>query len=260
MADDHLLVGAYALGALDRSEALAFEAHLTHCPACRTEVAELTETAARMAVAVPAPVSQGLFDRVMEQVRVTPQLPRLLPGQTDGRADPPPGPPAGPQPTGGRVVHLPSRGPARGRAGRRLVSAAAVVVLAVLAGTLATRLVAEKSRQDELAAIVADPGGRHVQLLGGGAGEVSVHVQPASGRAVIDGRGLPGLDPARTYELWFMDGYRPVRALTFSPDESGSTRVAFDAPVARPDAFGVTVEPAGGRDVPTLPLVFQAFA
>jgi anti-sigma factor RsiW len=258
MADDHLLVGAYALGALDRSEALAFEDHLTHCPACRTEVAELTETAARMAVAVPAPVSQDLFDRVMEQVRVTPQLPPRLPRTVEGRTDPPPAPPAGPQPTGGRVVPLRPRPPAR--ASRRLLAAAAAVVLVVLAGTLATRLVGEKARQDELAAIVADPAGRHVQLLGGGAGDVSVHVQAGSGRAVLDGRGLPGLDPSRTYELWFMDGERPVRALTFTPDESGSTRVAFDAPVARPDAFGVTIEPAGGRDVPTLPLVFQAFA
>jgi anti-sigma factor RsiW len=134
MADDHLLVGAYALGALDRAEALAFEDHLTHCPACRTEVAELTETAARMAVAVPAPVSQALFDRVMEQVRVTPQVPPLLPGtrlDDPARADPPPGPPAAPQPTGGRVVPLRPR--PRARTARRVATAAAVVVLAVLA-------------------------------------------------------------------------------------------------------------------------------
>lgn len=258
MADDHLLVGAYALGALDRDEALAFEDHLNHCPACRIEAAELTETAARMAVAVPAPVSQDLFDRVMEQVRTTPQLPPRLPLAGEARTDPPSAPPVAPEPAGGRVVPLRPR--PRARAPRRWLTAATVIVLAVLAGTMATRVAGERAREDELAAIMSDPDGQHVELAGQGGGQLSVHVQPGTGRAAVDARGLPGLDPSKTYELWFMDGGVPVRATTFTPDGSGSTRVAFDAPVARPDAFAVTVEPAGGRDVPTPPLVFQASA
>jgi anti-sigma-K factor RskA len=105
---------------------------------------------------------------------------------------------------------------------------------------------------------VDDPGGRHVELAGKGGGRISVHLQAGTGKAVVDTRDLPALDPARTYELWFMGGTGPVRAVTFTPDGSGTARVAFDAPVARPDAFGVTIEPAGGRDVPTPPLVFAS--
>jgi anti-sigma-K factor RskA len=259
--DDHLLAGAYALGALDRPEQLAFEDHLDHCAACRTEVAELTATAALLAAAEPAPVDQPMFDRVMSQVRATPQLPPRQPGAGhlngtgrkvgEAAVERPTGPPPG-----GTIV--PMRPRTAMRQTRWWLRAAAVIVVAVVAGSAATRLAGERARDAELAAIIAEPAGQHLTLRGEGPGEVRVHVH--AGQAALDARGMPALDPSKTYELWFMAGGTPYRAVTFEPDDSGTVRLAFTPPVAEPDAFGVTVEPVGGRDVPTPPIVLQASA
>jgi anti-sigma factor RsiW len=268
-ADDHLLAGAYALGALDRFEAAAFEAHLARCAACRTEVAELTETAALLATAVPAPVSEPLLDRVLQQVRATPQLPPVEPSpgrSINGHPTVPPvrhaapgGPPPSPTPL------APRREARRARPGaRRWLSAAAAIVLVLLAGTITARLIAERAPERQLAAIVEDPGSNRFALRGVGPNPVpvslGVYVRPGTGEAVVDARSLPALDPGRTYELWFMAEDGALRAATFSPDETGTARVGFTAPVGDPAGFGVTVEPAGGSDQPTSGLVFQGEA
>jgi anti-sigma-K factor RskA len=259
--DDHLLVGAYAVGALDRSEALTFEAHLARCDSCRTEVAELTETAALLAVAVPAPASEPLLDRVMEQVRATPQLPpvRPSPGRINGN---PSRPPARFADTGGSVAS-----PRRPTARRApwLLGAAAAIALVLLAGTMATRMLGERTGQDEMLAIIEDPAAEHFTLEGvpgeATAGTtIGVHVRASTGQAVVDARSLPALDERETYELWFMAGGTPRRAVTFDPGDDGTAQVLFTAPVPDPDAFGVTVEPAGGSDTPTSPIVFEGTA
>jgi anti-sigma-K factor RskA len=261
MSDDHLLAGAYALGALDRDESTAFEAHLARCESCRDEVAGLTETAARLAVAVPAAVSEPLLDRVMQQVRATPQLPPVHapPGRINGNPSPPPVP-ARFLDTGGSVTPLRRRA-ARPR--RRALAAAAVIALALAGVTTATRLIAERNHRNELAAVIEDPAARHVALRGvpgePATGSVSLHVQP-SGDAVVDASSLAALDPTKTYELWFLDDQGAHSAATFTPDDSGVARVRFRAPVSDPDLFGVTVEPAGGSDAPTSPIIFQGEA
>jgi Putative zinc-finger len=40
--DEHIAVGAFALGLLEAEDTAAFEAHLTWCPACNAELAELS--------------------------------------------------------------------------------------------------------------------------------------------------------------------------------------------------------------------------
>jgi len=42
MSDEHIDVGAYALGLLENEDSTAFEAHLAHCPSCHAELAEFT--------------------------------------------------------------------------------------------------------------------------------------------------------------------------------------------------------------------------
>ncbi|MBV8479534.1 MAG: anti-sigma factor [Actinobacteria bacterium] len=53
--DLHDLTAAYALDALDADESEAYEQHLGRCEDCRAQLAELTETAAALAFAAPAP-------------------------------------------------------------------------------------------------------------------------------------------------------------------------------------------------------------
>src|SRR4051812_21278307 len=125
-ADDHLLAGAYALGALDQTEQIDFEIHLARCAACRAEVAELTETAGRLAAASPAPVEDSLLDRVLAEVRETPQLAPLPRNRIpDGRRVT--------APVNGRRRPPRRHRPATDTA-RRMLAVAAAVALVVLAG------------------------------------------------------------------------------------------------------------------------------
>src|SRR5688500_12449230 len=74
-ADVHALAGAYALDALPSDERAFFERHLAMCEACRNEVAELTETAARLGSAAAVAPPPALRDRVLAAANVTRQLP-----------------------------------------------------------------------------------------------------------------------------------------------------------------------------------------
>ncbi|HEX3687043.1 MAG TPA: anti-sigma factor [Gaiellaceae bacterium] len=53
--DAHDLTSAYALDALDRDEAEAYERHLSQCEECREQLAELNETASALAFSAVAP-------------------------------------------------------------------------------------------------------------------------------------------------------------------------------------------------------------
>jgi anti-sigma-K factor RskA len=53
--DPHDLTAAYALDALEPEEAEAYERHLSRCPECREQLAELNETSAALAFGTLAP-------------------------------------------------------------------------------------------------------------------------------------------------------------------------------------------------------------
>lgn len=75
-AEFHTLTGAYVLDALDTAqERAAVENHLGHCASCAHEVRELSETAARLGLAVSAPVPPALRAEVLRRVRTVRQEP-----------------------------------------------------------------------------------------------------------------------------------------------------------------------------------------
>ena len=73
--DLHTLAGAYALDALSPAEADAFATHLEECPACRDEVRELQEAAARMGASEATAPPRALKARVLAAADQQPQLP-----------------------------------------------------------------------------------------------------------------------------------------------------------------------------------------
>ncbi|MGH9066934.1 MAG: zf-HC2 domain-containing protein, partial [Acidimicrobiales bacterium] len=106
-AEIESLLGAYALDAVDGSEAEAVELHLQICPRCRAEVAEHRETAALLGhTGAVAPA--GLWDRIAGELEEPP------PDLALGRLDPAgrPGPVSGDRVSGDAALGAPAPAPA----------------------------------------------------------------------------------------------------------------------------------------------------
>jgi anti-sigma-K factor RskA len=84
-------------------------------------------------------------------------------------------------------------------------------------------------------------------------------VDPRQGKAVFYAFHLPAVATGKTYELWWIAGGRPVRAGTFDVDGEGNGRLRVEgvAPGAEVPVWAVTVEPWGGTDQPTGPMVLK---
>jgi anti-sigma-K factor RskA len=225
----HHLGAAYVLDALDDRERVLFETHVASCGICRTDVRELRAAAAELSTLTATPPPTDLKARVLTQVATTRQL-SPLPDQ---------------------VVRLADR--RRRPTAIALAAAAAVVVFAV--GALVAGALDDDDFGEQLAAMMVEPDARTVRLAGDGGGTVTVVW--AGGRAAVVADGLSDPGEGRAYELWAIDdaGAHPLRLL----DDAGDGRVERIIEVdRRPTAFGVTIEPAAGSDVPTEPILFAA--
>jgi anti-sigma factor RsiW len=220
----HDLTAGYALDALDAEERRTYEAHLPDCERCRTELASLSSVTEALAVAASGPVpSAELRGRILAGARAEPQI--VVPFEPRRR----------------RVVPV-------------LTSVAAVAaIVAVGLGLWATRLSGDLDnartaldREQEAAAILADPGARTVSLQ---AGDGRLVVAPDGRAALI----LSGLDPVpsgKTYEVWVIQGKMPAPAGLF-PGREGAELVGVDGMVGSGDVVAVTIENSGGAIAPT---------
>jgi hypothetical protein len=62
MSDEHIDVGAYALGLLENEDSTAFEAHLARCPSCHAELAEFAPMKALLTGLGPVEDLGGVAD------------------------------------------------------------------------------------------------------------------------------------------------------------------------------------------------------
>jgi anti-sigma factor RsiW len=248
-----MLLGAYALDAVDPDEAAAVRAHLDECQRCADEVARHHEVASLLAnEGGDAPA------HLWEEISA-----RIEPGGSGG------GIPAGDAFT---PFTAPDARPARRtRRTRRparvvgaLLAAAAVVAIAALGvqvGRLDHRvgqLQAAGPQQGlsrAVAAAVADPQARDVTLASTSATPAAVAevVLLPSGASYAINSGLPAIGSDRTYQLWGKVGSRFVSlGLMGSHPDAIAFRVDPAAPVS---LFAVTNERAGGAMQPTAPPV-----
>ncbi|WBB74734.1 anti-sigma factor [Micromonospora sp. WMMD1128] len=240
MTDIHALAGAYVLDAVDDVERAAFDRHLADCESCALELAELRETAARLADSTWSVPPPALRTAVLAEIRRTRQ-------ERPGPA--------------GRV------GPAAAGAWRRRLAVAAAVVLLAGGAGAATWVAQEQRVRDARteADAARDEAGRIRAVLAAPDAVVRTGVAPAGGRvtvvasasrdegvALVAGLAAPG--PDRAYQLWLIEGATATSAGVLPAGQGGGTRLLSG--VRGKGLFGVTEEPAGGSAQPTMtPLV-----
>ena len=73
--DEHALVGAYALDAVDERERAEFERHLAGCPLCSADVPAFREVLARLARSAQTEPPADLVARAVRQAHAVSQDP-----------------------------------------------------------------------------------------------------------------------------------------------------------------------------------------
>jgi anti-sigma-K factor RskA len=215
-------VAAYALGALEPIEAQRFAEHLHTCAVCRDELAEFERAIAVLPMDVPehrAP--RRMRRRVMSAVRAEPRhQPR-------------------PQPRRGRIWFLPPR-PALALGG------AAVVAVAVVLGALSFGGSGQPRTRVFNAQVIGSRGTARI-TVGGGHAELVVRdfAPPPAGEI---------------YEVWLARPHRPPAPTSalFSVTAHGNGDINVPGSLHGVTQVMVTVEPAGGSQVPTHPPVIRA--
>ena len=227
MSDEHLmrdLLPGYSLGILEEGEKNAVREHLAACPSCRAELASFTEVTGRLAAAAPLrEPPPGLEERILGNItaqrptpvsRVTPFVQRRAPW-------------------------------------RAYTAIAAMCALALGVGNLL-------QWTGVLQAPLRGAQSRFTTALLSGTGDArnaygTIVLDPADNKGVLAVTGLPRLDAQHQYQLWLIrDGQRRSGGV-FSPDEEGYGGMLLTVPLDFKDfrAFGVTVEPRGGSELPT---------
>jgi anti-sigma-K factor RskA len=226
-ADVHALTGAYVLDAVSVDERQVFEQHLDDCDACRQEVAELRETAARLGVAAAAAPPPRLKASVLTQIRNTRQLPPEAPV-------------------------IPLRRPGSPWALR--LSAAAAAVLLVVSGVLGVLLAQAKSSDDTdqqaaaIAQIVRSGDAKVVNQGDASTGRMTALMSVSANRAVLLSDDMPAAPNGKTYQAWTI-GPR-IKSVGLIQPAGGKVALEVDN-LAGARQMGVTVEPAGGSEQPT---------
>jgi anti-sigma-K factor RskA len=83
-------------------------------------------------------------------------------------------------------------------------------------------------------------------------GAISVTFAPNAKQALVSVANLPPLQPDQTYQVWLIKDGVPLPSSVFNTGVDGRGRliVTGDEPFSAYQAFGITVEPAGGRPTP----------
>ena len=247
--DELALAGPYVLGALDRAERRAFEAHLAGCELCRVEVRSLQPVAEALAYAAPQQTpAAGVRERVLQSVlgRVPPQL---APARSTGAAQW--------LPLAAAILIAIGLGAYAWRLQGRVSLLEGRVVeaerraAAAERDTLQARRVADEAQLTM--AVLAAPDLTRIDLAG------QARSPQARGRAlwsrnrgmVFTSTDLPAAPSDRVYQVWVVTAKGPVSAGLLAPDASGRTTQMFPTPIDIPPPVAVTLEPAGGVPSPT---------
>lgn len=223
----HALSGAYAVDALDDIERAQFERHLADCAECRAEVDSLREAAALLPETTSAVPSDALRERVLAGISTVRPLPPI-------------------------TVEAPARRRSRFRPAALVAAAAAVI--AVGAGAVVWQPWEDETSQAPVLTaaervLQADDAERYVQEFPDGSKAVLTRSKSLN-QAVIETSDMAPPPEGKVYELWLdHEGVGMVPA-GLMPNEADAVMLLEGDPATAVGA-GITVEPAGGSEVPT---------
>jgi anti-sigma-K factor RskA len=222
----------YALDALEGNEAEEVEEHLAVCAACRRELAAHEEALGALVEDGPPP---ELWDAVESQIRA-------------GDVAPMNGTPL--HPVGPKLAHPDQSAGRRGMRRRLALLAAAAVVVAVVGVGVGTRLDNDGNGSGTLAGVSTD--GPTVAVLADAHGAGVARVVANDDGDVLVLEELPALSAQREYQLWSVDGARPVSLGVLGDGHDEAVPLSLPASTAK---LAISEEPAGGSTTPTGPIV-----
>lgn len=233
-ADIHTLAAPYALHALPADELGQFEAHLDDCAACRAEVDEIRETAARLGLATAVAPPAGMKEQVLARIRQVRPIP-----PDDSAVD---GHEAAPSARAQAV----RRWWPRVSIGLVAAMAAGIVVLGVRLADVEEDL--DRSRQ--IAAVVEAPDAEMTRVEADDS-RGTVLLARSLDEAVLIATGMAPAPADHTYQLWFIgdDGARSAGVL--GDVDEGSVGPFSAHGLGDATHLGITVEPDGGSEQPT---------
>ena len=273
------MAALYALGALSQQEALAFDAHLREgCQVCSEEVAHFDQVVAMLGSSVE-PVDPPEYVRDLLEARLGKEASEA---STSGSVIPFPekqsrtqSMPIEETPGMGRsllpwaVAALLLIGLAYSftawRLERRSLQAALEnerAQTASQASTFREELAKKTALSDELAqinSVLSSPRFRIIELAGEDPARISsarVYWDVQGNRWVVTAD-LPPPPQGKIYQLWFVTPSARISAGLIKPDKSGHgfSVGQFPPEAARLAAAAITLEPEGGSEQPTMPLV-----
>ena len=244
IADDLVL---YALRELPEQQATEMRRHLEECAECRRELMEINSDMAALALATvgPAPPRRSR-ERLLLALKAEPRRAKTF------------------------VMRRPWWS---------FVPSFAAVLLAVFGlmlwrdnVTLRHRLEAAQKESQERGAnldrarmvleALTSPDSSHFALVATKSQPVPegrASYMPKTGTLVFTAQQLQPLPPQKTYQLWLIpaNGSAPMACGTFKPDGQGNASMVMPWAEKKmmPKMFAVTIEPEGGSETPTMPLV-----
>jgi anti-sigma-K factor RskA len=250
------LIALAALGELDDAERAELDRAAATDPHVAAALRDALDVAARLQTDTPVAPPAHLRVRILDEVARTPQL------------DADPVEEVAPSETGAATADVVGARPSapvvplvrRARGGWLAAAAAVVLLVAGIGVVLTSGGDGPGSENDPVAAVVDAPDAVTRPFSGMLGGDLQVVHSPSLGAIVVVADGLDPVDVDRTLQLWLVDDVAATSIGTFVPDTSGVVRVRFDDVDPTGIVLGVTLEPSGGSDAPTLPILAAASA
>jgi len=221
------LIPAYALNSLDNDEEARVSRHLPGCEACQVELAAYAAVVDVLPLATPDnQPSPALKGRLLDQINTVPE----------------------PKQSWGQQLSDAFQNLLGGPRQRSLAwSAGLLIILALAIGNVIQWQQANSP----------DPNSwQRVRLTGSeiapeATGVIYISADGRNGTVIVDR--LPQLNSNQQYQLWLIQDGQRTSGAVFSVDDAGYRGLQIESPIPLQEyqAFGITIEPAGGSPSPT---------